>query len=255
MTTHSEAFSLKGSLALVTGGGTGIGRAITDALVEAGAQVVVAGRRKEPLEETAASYPGKVFAYTYDVTKEEETLPLLRRIQAEIGTPTILVNNAGVHLKKRAEEVTPEEFRKVLETHIVGAHALTAASIPLMRKAGGGSILYIASMASLFGIPYVVAYSAAKSAMLGVVRTLAVEYGGENIRVNAIAPGWIETEMSRKAMEGDPERKRKVLGRTPLGRMGTPEDIAWAAVYLCSPAARFITGTCLAVDGGMSIGF
>jgi len=91
--------------------------------------------------------------------------------------------------------------------------------------------------------------------MLGVVRTLAVEYGGENIRVNAIAPGWIETEMSRKAMEGDPERKRKVLGRTPLGRFGTPEDIGWAAVYLCSPAARFITGTCLAVDGGISIGF
>ena len=255
MLTHSEAFSLQGSLALVTGGGTGIGRAITDALVKAGARVVVAGRRREPLEETTAAYPGKVFAYTYDVTQEQEVGNFLKRIHSELGTPTILVNNAGIHLKKKAEEVTAEEFRKVLETHIVGAHALTAASILLMREAGGGSILYIASMASLFGIPYVVAYAAAKSAMLGVVRTLAVEYGGENIRVNAIAPGWIETEMSRKAMEGDPERKRKVLGRTPLGRFGTPEDIGWAAVYLCSPAARFITGTCLAVDGGISIGF
>lgn len=252
---HSEAFRLDGSIALVTGGGTGIGRAITDALVTAGAQVVVVGRRKEPLEETVAAYPGQVHAYPYDVTREEEAPHLLQRIQSEVGTPTILVNNAGIHLKKKAEDVTVEEFRKVLETHIVGAHALSAAAIPLMRKAGGGSILYIASMASLFGIPYVVAYAAAKSAMLGVVRTLAVEYGGDNIRVNAIAPGWIETEMSRKAMEGDPERKRKVLGRTPLGRFGTPEDIGWAAVYLCSPAARFITGTCLAVDGGISIGF
>lgn len=252
---HLEAFSLDGSLALVTGGGTGIGRAITDALVEAGARVVVAGRRKEPLQDTARAYPGKVFAYEYDVTKTEEALQFLSRVEQDLGIPTILVNNAGIHLKKKAEDVSAEEFRKVLETHIIGAHSLSAAAIPLFRKAGGGSILYIASMASLFGIPYVVAYAAAKSAMLGVVRTLAVEYGVENIRVNAIAPGWIETEMSRKAMEGDPERKRKVLGRTPLGRFGTPEDIGWAAVYLCSPAARFITGTCLAVDGGISIGF
>lgn len=252
---HSEAFSLNGSLALVTGGGTGIGRAITDSLVEAGARVIVAARRKEPLLETAQAYPGKVYAYEYDVTKPEEAPRFLARLEQEVGVPTILVNNAGIHLKKKAEEVSAEEFRRVLDTHIVGAHALSAAVIPLMRRSGGGSILYIASMASLFGIPYVVAYSAAKSAMLGVVRTLAVEYGPENIRVNAIAPGWIETEMSRKAMEGDPERKRKVLSRTPLGRFGTPEDIGWAAVYLCSPAGRFITGTCLAVDGGISIGF
>ncbi|HOV39571.1 MAG TPA: SDR family oxidoreductase [Spirochaetales bacterium] len=123
------------------------------------------------------------------------------------------------------------------------------------RKAGEGSILYIASMASIFGIPYVIAYAAAKSGMLGIVRTLAVEYGPENIRVNAIAPGWIETEMSRKAMEGDLDRKQKILGRTPLNRFGSPEDVGWAAVYLCSPAGQFITGTCLTVDGGVSIGF
>ncbi len=250
-----EAFRLDGSIALVTGGGTGIGKAITDALVEAGAKVVAAGRRKEPLDAVAKEHPGKVFGFTYDVTRPEEAPDLLESIATTVGIPTILVNNAGIHLKKKAEEVTVEEFRKVLETHIVGAHALTASIIPWMRKAGEGSILYIASMASIFGIPYVTAYAAAKSAMLGIVRTLAVEYGPENIRVNAVAPGWIETEMSKKAMEGDPNRRKKILERTPLNRFGTPEDIGWAAVYLCSPAGRFITGTCLTVDGGVSIGF
>ncbi|MFQ3619723.1 MAG: SDR family oxidoreductase [Spirochaetales bacterium] len=255
MINFESAFCLKDQLAIITGGGTGIGRAITEAFVSAGAKVVIAGRRREPLEETSSLYRGKVFPYVYDITHTEEAPSFMEKVEREVGTPTILVNNAGIHLKKKAEEVTAEEFRRVLETHIVGAHALSSSIIPVFRKIGGGSILYIASMASLFGIPYVVAYSAAKSAMLGVVRTLAVEYGGENIRVNAVAPGWIETEMSRKAMEGDPERKRKVLGRTPLARFGIPEDIGWAAVYLCSPAARFITGTCLAVDGGISIGF
>lgn len=248
-------FSLNGKTALVTGGGTGIGKAITVALVEAGAKVAVAGRRKEPLETAAAEYPGRVFPYVYDVTKTEGAPSLIEGIKKDIGTPTILVNNAGIHLKKLGGEVTVAEFQTVLDTHILGAHALSAAVIPHMKKGGGGSIIYIASMASLFGIPYVMAYAAAKSAMLGIVRTLAVEYGADGIRVNAIAPGWFETEMSRKAMQSDPERVQKVISRTPLHRFGDPEDIGFAAVYLASTAGRFVTGACLPVDGGVSIGF
>ena len=118
-----------------------------------------------------------------------------------------------------------------------------------------GTILFTASMASLIGIPLVVAYSAAKSAHLGMVRTLASELSPHGVRVNAIAPGWIETEMSRKAFAGDPARAQKVLGRTPANRFGVPSDVGWAAVYLASPAARFVTGVVLPVDGGVSIGF
>jgi NAD(P)-dependent dehydrogenase (short-subunit alcohol dehydrogenase family) len=124
-----------------------------------------------------------------------------------------------------------------------------------MLRRRHGSVIFIASMASLFGIPGVFAYSAAKSACLDMVRALATEVSPSGVRVNAIAPGWIETEMSRQAMAGDPARKRRILARTPLGRFGEPDDIGTAAVYLCSPAAKFVTGAVLPVDGGVSIGF
>ena len=124
-----------------------------------------------------------------------------------------------------------------------------------MLERGHGSILFTASMASLMGIPLVVAYSAAKAAHLGMVRALAAEVSGRGVRVNAIAPGWIDSAMSRQALDNDPARKAKIIGRTPMGTLGDPEDVGWAAVYLCSPAAKFVTGTVLPVDGGASIGF
>jgi len=143
----------------------------------------------------------------------------------------------------------------VLNTHIVGAHALTRALVPGMIERGHGSILFTGSMASIFGIPLVIAYTAAKSAMVGMVKGYATEFSPHGVRVNCIAPGWIETEMSRKALDGDPVRKAKILGRTPAAKLGLPEDIGWAAVYLASPAARFVTGVTLPVDGGVSVGF
>ncbi len=173
----------------------------------------------------------------------------------EVGPISCLVNNAGIHLKKPAIETTPEEFQKVLTTHVLGAHALVRAVAPGMIERKTGSILFTASMASLFGIPLVVAYSAAKTAHLGMVRTLATELSQHGIRVNAIAPGWIETEMSAKAMAGDPARKQKILGRTPMAKFGAPSDVGWAAVYLASPAGGFVTGVVLPIDGGASIGF
>ena len=135
------------------------------------------------------------------------------------------------------------------------AFALTRTVLPGMYEAKQGTILYMGSMASLFGIPNVLAYSAAKSAYLGMIRALAVEAGHYQVRVNGIAPGWIETPMLAKALDGDPERKQKILGRTPMETFGKPEDVGWACAYLCSPAARFVTGVMLPVDGGGSIGF
>lgn len=253
--TFPDVFSLKGEVALITGGGTGIGLAISTSMHAAGAKVVLVGRREAELQAAVKSLGGGAGYAVHDITRLGEADALVKRVTHEHGAITCLVNNAGRHLKKAAVDTTPEEFQDVLTTHILGAHAITRAIAPGMIERKHGSILFTASMASLFGIPYVIAYSAAKSAMLGVVRTLATELSPHGIRVNAIAPGWIETDMSRKALEGDPARKNKILSRTPMAKLGEPADIGWAAVYLASPAGKFVTGTTLPVDGGASIGF
>lgn len=165
------------------------------------------------------------------------------------------MNNAGTHVKKTIEDHSIEEFHSILQTHVEGAFSITRAAVPHMKRAGAGSIVFIASMSSLIGMPNIVAYSAAKAAYLGMVRSLASELGPANIRVNAIAPGWIETPMLRQALSGDTERSNKILSRTPQKRFGTPGDIGWAAVYLSSPASSFVNGVVLPVDGGASIGF
>jgi gluconate 5-dehydrogenase len=249
------AFSLDGEVAVITGGGTGIGLAIAGAMRSAGARVVLVGRREAELAAAVGELGDGSSYIVHDVTRLDEAAALVERASAAAGPITCLVNNAGVHLKKAAVDTTPDEFGRVLQTHVLGAHALVRAVVPSMIARKSGSILFTASMASLFGIPLVIAYTAAKSAYVGMVRGYATEFSPHGVRVNAIAPGWIETEMSRKALAGDPARRDKVLGRTPMGRLGQPADIGWAAVYLTSPAAGFVTGVVLPVDGGVSIGF
>lgn len=240
---------------MITGGGSGLGLAMARCMAAAGARVVLTGRREELLKEAAQAIGAQAHYVTHDVTKLGEGATLVEKASQRFGPITILVNNAGIHLKKPAVETTEEEFLKVLTTHVLGAHALSRAVAPGMIERRAGSILFIASMTSLFGIPNVVAYSAAKSAYVGMVRAMATELSPQGVRVNAIAPGWIETDMSRTAMQGDPAREQKIIGRTPMGRFGEPNDIGMAAVYLCSPAAKFVTGVVLPVDGGASIGF
>jgi gluconate 5-dehydrogenase len=251
-----DAFRLDGEIALITGGGTGLGLAMARCMVEAGARVVLVGRREQVLRDAAATLGPSAGFVAHDVNDLAGTRALVGRV-AEVaeGEPTILVNNAGIYLKKWAVDTTEEEFQAVLNTHVLGAFSLTRAVAPRMVERRHGSILVIASMASLFGIPQVVAYSAAKSAYGGMVRALATELSPSGVRVNAIAPGWIDSDMLRAAFRGDPARAERILQRTPLHRLGEPEDIGHAAVYLCSRAARFVTGTMLAVDGGVSIGF
>ncbi len=251
----AKAFSLDGSLAIVTGGGTGLGYAMTSCLVASGARVVIIGRRADVLLKSAEELGPNVFAEQHDVTDFHGAAALLERIEKRHGAPSILINNAGTHVKKIIENHTVEDFHHVLATHVEGAFAITRATVPLMKQAGSGSILFTASMSSLIGMPNIVAYSAAKAAYLGMVRSLASELGPHNIRVNAIAPGWIETPMLATALADDEERQRKILARTPMQRFGSPVDIGWCAVYLCSPAASFINGVVLPVDGGASIGF
>jgi NAD(P)-dependent dehydrogenase (short-subunit alcohol dehydrogenase family) len=250
-----DVFSLQGEHALITGGGTGIGFAVARAMHAAGARVVLIGRREPELIEAVRVLGDRASYVVHDITQFEKAEALVSRITSEHGPITCLINNAGMHLKKSAMETTPEEFQQVLGTHIFGAHALSRAVVPGMIERKHGCVIFMASMASLFGIPLVMAYAAAKSAMIGMIRTMATELSQHGVRVNAIAPGWIDTAMSRKAFAGDPGRKSKIISRTPMARLGEPEDVGWAAVYLTSPAAKFVTGSILPVDGGVSMGF
>jgi gluconate 5-dehydrogenase len=254
-TSADKVFSLAGETALITGGGTGLGLGIAQCFVRAGAQVALVGRREELLRKAVRQLGRAAIAEPHDITRLETADEFIGRVTRRVGPISILVNNAGIHLKKSAIETTPAEFDSLLQTNVVAAFSLTRAVLPGMIKRRRGNILFTASMASLFGIPSVVAYSAAKSAYLGLVRSLATEVSASGVRINAIAPGWIDSKMMRQALKGDPARSQKILSRTPMNRFGTPDDVGWAATFLCSPAARFITGTILPVDGGASIGF
>ena len=252
----NEAFSLEGKKAIVTGGGTGIGLGVTKALIEAGAKVLITGRREEKLKEVCEELGESCVYFSGDMTSSDDRAQLISQAETLLSGPlNILINNAGNHLKKAAVEVTDEEFQNVMNIHVNASFALSRDFYPSLLKSGGGSIVMIASMASYMGIPKIVAYTTAKSAIVGLTRGLAAEWSPDNIRVNAIAPGWISTPMTDKAFAGDPERMNKVLSRTPMNTFGKAEDIGQAAVYLCSPASKFVTGTLFPVDGGAQIGF
>ena len=250
-----KAFSLEGELALITGGGTGLGFAMAKCFVQAGARVVIAGRREDVLAEAVLELGPKAAYRVFDVTDTAHAVSFVEELSREMGPVTILVNNAGRHCKKPMLDVTQEDLQAVLDVHLLGAFALTKAVVPAMLERGKGSILLISSMSAYLGMTQVSAYSAAKSAVLGLVKTLSGDLADKGIRVNAIAPGFIDTPMFRKAVETDIPRQQKIIGHTPMGCYGDPMDIGWAAVYLASPAARFVTGICLPVDGGCSIGF
>jgi len=250
-----NVFRLDGELALVTGGGTGLGLGICRALTEAGARVVMTGRREDILKDACKQLGASAAYVRHDVTDLPSIPGLVEQAEDRFGPVDILVNNAGNYLKKFAVDTSDADFASVLHTHLFGSYALSRECGRRMMVRKRGSILMIVSMASLFGIPLVSAYGAAKSALLGLTRALTVEFSPLGVRVNAIAPGWFNTALNRKAFATDPARKQKILERTPLGALGDEMDIGYAAVYLSSPAAKFVTGVCLPVDGGASIGF
>lgn len=250
-----KAFSLEGELALITGGGTGLGFAMARCFVQAGARVVITGRREDVLAQAVQELGPNTTYRVFDVTDTAHAVSFVEDLNRELGPVTILVNNAGRHCKKPMLDVTQEDLLAVLDVHLLGAFALTKAVVPAMLERGKGSILFISSMSAYLGMTQVSAYGAAKSAVLGLVKTLSGDLADKGIRVNAIAPGFIDTPMFRKAVETDIPRQQKIIGHTPMGCYGDPMDIGWAAVYLASPAARFVTGVCLPVDGGCSIGF
>jgi gluconate 5-dehydrogenase len=224
-------------------------------MTAAGARVVLVGRREAELE-AAVRELGPLASYlARDITRFDDATQVIADAERAAGTISIVVHSAGIHLKKPAIETTPGEFQAVLDTHLIGAPALTRAVAPRMAAAGHGSVLFISSMAAFMGVPLVAAYAAAKSAYFGLIATLSAELAPAGVRVNAIAPGWITSPMTEAALGRDPARKAKVMSRIPMGRMGRPDDIGHAAVFLCSPAANYITGTTLCVDGGAAVSF
>jgi NAD(P)-dependent dehydrogenase (short-subunit alcohol dehydrogenase family) len=246
---------LRDKVAIVTGGATGIGLAIASAFAASGSKVVIIGRNKEQLEKARKKISGSITAVAFDLTQIDRIPDLVRSIESDVGGIDILVNNAGINLKKDAIMVSNEEFESVIKTNETAVFALTREVGKAMVTRHSGSIIMISSMASQYGIPKVVAYTASKAAVEGMTRALAVEWSPHGVRVNCIAPGFIATDMSARALENDPDRKQKVLSRTPMGRLGMPEDVAKAALFLASDSAGFITGVVLPVDGGNSIGF
>ncbi|MFS4447993.1 SDR family NAD(P)-dependent oxidoreductase [Maribacter sp. 2307UL18-2] len=250
-----SVFSLKGKLALITGGGTGIGLGIAKTMIEAGAKVVITGRRETVLQE-AVDTLGKNAHYRVNDITEKETLPaMVEDIENSIGPIDILVNNAGTHHKATAQETSDKDFERILQTNVMSVFALTRECARYMLQRKKGSVIMIGSMAGLFGIDKIVAYGTSKTALTGLVNALVTEYSKSNVRVNAIAPGWITSNMFLNAIANDPQRKQQITNRIAMDHFGQTEDIGHAAVFLSSEAAKYITGVVLPVDGGATVNF
>ena len=251
----TNPFSLKNKLAVVTGGGTGIGFGISKALIESGARVVIIGRREKLLQEAVERLGNGSGYLCFDINKRSETTGLIHTIESTFGEIDILVNNAGAHLKKPSLETTDEEFDYIMQVNLASAFTLTRECVKRMRLRRRGSVLFISSMTGLFGMEKVLAYGTSKTAVIGMLRAMVMEYSAFNVRVNALAPGWIQSDMLEQALRTDEERKNKIISRIPFKRFGTGEDIGQAAVFLSSDAAAYVTGVVLPVDGGAAYAF
>jgi NAD(P)-dependent dehydrogenase (short-subunit alcohol dehydrogenase family) len=242
-------------VAIVTGGGSGLGFAIAERFTQNGIITIIAGRDKEKLDAAKKKLGDLCHVKTCDVSNLSSIPAFVNEIAQQFGQIDILVNNAGINQKKEFTEVTDEEFNSVITTNLSAVFSMSREVVKHMLPKNTGCIINISSMAAQYGLPKVIAYSASKTAIDGLTRAMAVELSPKGIRVNAIAPGFIYSDMTAKALDSDPERKAKVFGRTPMGHMGQPSDIGDAAYFLVSDAAKYITGIVLPVDGGNSIGF
>lgn len=241
---------------LITGGSSGIGYAIARRFVKEGYCTIITGRNIEKLDQAVCELGEGCKGIPFDMNRLDKIPEFVRHIQHTYGGIDVLVNNAGINQKKPMVDVMDAEFEGIVKTNQTAIFALSREVVKVMfQQENCGTIINISSMAAHYGIPGVVSYTASKAALEGMTRAMAVELSPLGIRVNCVAPGFIKTPMSTKALDNDPERRRRVLARTPAGKLGEPEDIANAVYFLASDQASFITGEILKVDGGNSIGF
>ena len=243
---------LKGRIALVTGASRGLGKAMAVALASEGAGVALVSRGEAELNQVAAEIQaagGVAAVFPADVASEEQVLQTESGVRARLGRVSILINNAGLNVRKSVTDLTPEDWRRVIETNVSSAFLLCRSFVPHMKGQGYGRILNIASVMGSISLPNRTAYSASKAALLGFTRSLALELAKDAITVNTISPGLFETELARPVLD-NPEIKAQFLANIPLARTGKPEEIGALAVYLCSDDAGYITGSDILIDGG-----
>jgi 2-deoxy-D-gluconate 3-dehydrogenase len=245
-------FDLTGRVAVVTGGNGGIGLGMAKGLAAAGASVVVAARNAGKAEAAVAELGGKSAFIALDVAAEASCREMIARVADEFGRLDVLVNNAGTSIRKPPQSYSAAEWHAVLDTNLTGAFLCSQAAHPIMKGSGGGKIINIGSMFALFGSGYAAPYAASKGALVQLTKSLAVAWAEDNVQVNAVLPGWIDTELTRDARRQVTGLHERVLARTPAGRWGVPEDLAGIAVFLASAASDFITGAAIPVDGGFS---
>lgn len=248
-----DLFDLNGRVAIVTGGNGGVGLGIARGLAGAGATVVLAGRNTAKGDAAAAELGAPASFLAADVTRKADCSALVAAAVERFGRLDILVSNAGTAIRKQPQDYSEDEWHTVLNTNLTSAFLCSQAAYPAMVKAGGGKIVTIGSMMSIFGAPHAAPYAASKGGVVQMTRALATAWAADNIQVNAILPGWINTELTAGARAQVPGLNESVLARTPAGRWGEPADLAGTAVFLSSRASDFVTGVAIPVDGGFSV--
>jgi 2-deoxy-D-gluconate 3-dehydrogenase len=256
METDVNPFDLHGKVAIVTGGNGGIGLGIARGLAQAGASIVIVGRNAPKSEAAAAEIAASTGADTLVVTTDVALPADVDRAMAEavdrFHRVDILFNNAGINIRKQPQDLEVEEWSKVLDTNLTSAFLMAKAAYPHFKRGGGGKVINIGSMTSIFGSSFAVAYASSKGGIVQLTKSLALAWAADNIQVNAILPGWFDTELTLQARVEMPWLHDRVLARIAQGRWAKPEDMAGTAVWLASPASDYVTGVAVAVDGGYS---
>ena len=247
-----DLFDLSNKVAIVTGGNGGIGLGMARGLAAAGATLAVVGRNAEKNQIAVDELGATARAFVADVTNAAEVDEMVSEVVKSFGGIDILINNAGTNIRKRPEDLSESEWHHVLDTNLTSAFLCSKACYPEMKRRGGGKILNNGSMTSLFSSPWLTAYGSSKGGMVQFTRGLATAWAEDNIQANCFLPGWIDTDLTRRAREQNPDLHQQVLTRTPADRWGEINDMSGIAVFLASAASDFVTGTAIPIDGGFS---
>jgi 2-deoxy-D-gluconate 3-dehydrogenase len=252
----NKLFDLTGKVAIVTGGNGGIGLGIVRGLIEAGVRVAIIARNAEKSQGAARDLAKELgtepLLVTADVAQAEQVARSVAAVLDRFGRCDILFNNAGINIRKPPQALTPEEWHTVIDVNLTGAFLMAQAVYPTMKRLGGGKIINIGSMTSIFGASFAPAYATSKGGIVQLSKSLALAWAADNIQVNALLPGWFETDLTNRARVEVPGLYEKVLARIPAGRWAQPQDIVGTAIWLSSPGSDYVTGIAIPVDGGFS---